>query len=58
MFMNLKPNKHKRIPFNTATMTLLGFIPWPIPKILVFPLNLAPPQILTLLTFLKPLSSF
>ena len=24
--MNLKPNKHKRISFNTMTMTLLGFI--------------------------------
>ena len=26
MYMNLKPNKHKIIPFNTTTMTLLGFI--------------------------------
>ena len=25
MYMNLKPNKHKRISFNTTTMTL-GFI--------------------------------
>ena len=24
--MNLKPNKHKRISFNTTTMTSLGFI--------------------------------
>ena len=24
--MNLKPNKHKRISFNTMTMALLGFI--------------------------------
>ena len=26
MYMNLKPNKHKRISFNTTTMTSLGFI--------------------------------
>ena len=26
MYMNLKPNQHKRISFNTTTMTLLGFI--------------------------------
>ena len=25
MYMNLKPNQHKRISFNTATMTSLGF---------------------------------
>ena len=26
MYMNLKPNKHKRISFNTTTMASLGFI--------------------------------
>ena len=26
MHMNLKPNKHKRISFNTPTMATLGFI--------------------------------
>ena len=26
MHMNLKPNKHKRISFNTMTMASLGFI--------------------------------
>ena len=26
MYMNLKPNQHKKISFNTKTMTLLGFI--------------------------------
>ena len=42
--MNLKPNKHKRISFNTTTMATLGFIAPP--KILGPPLNLAPsPQI-------------
>ena len=41
MYMNLKPNQHKRIFFNTTTMTLLGFIPSPpSPKILAPPLNL------------------
>ena len=46
MHMNLKPNKHKRISFNTTTMASfsLGFIAPP-PKILGPPLNLAPPQI-------------
>ena len=40
--MNLKPNKHKRISFNTTTMSSLGFkCP---PKILGSPLNLAPPK--------------
>ena len=39
--MNLKPNKHKRISFNTITMASLGFIGPP--KILFPPLNLAPP---------------
>ena len=41
MYMNLKPNKHKRISFNTTTMTSLGLIAPP--KILRSPLNLAPP---------------
>ena len=44
MYMNLKPNQHKRMSFNTTTMTSLGFIA-PHPKILAPPLNLAPPQI-------------
>ena len=34
--MNLKPNKHKIISFNTTTMASLGFI--------APPLNLAPPK--------------
>ena len=42
--MNLKPNQHTRISFNTTTMTSLGFL-GPPPKILSPPLNLAPPQI-------------
>ena len=42
MYMNLKPNQHKRISFNTTTMTSLGFIG--LPKILGPPLNLAPPK--------------
>ena len=41
MYVNLKPNQHKRISFNTTTMTSLGFIAPP--KILGPPLNLAPP---------------
>ena len=41
MYMNLKPNKHKRISFNTTTMASLGFIGPP--KILGHHLNLAPP---------------
>ena len=35
MYMNLKPNQHKRISFNPSTMTSLEFIGPP--------LNLAPP---------------
>ena len=35
MYMNLKPNQHKIISFNTTIMTLLVFIG--------LPLNLAPP---------------
>ena len=43
MYMNVKPNQHKRTSFNTSTMTSLGFIGPP--KILGAPLNLAlPPQ--------------
>ena len=42
MYMTLKPNQHKRISFNTTTMTSLGFIG--LPKILGPPLNLAPPK--------------
>ena len=41
MYMNLKPNKHKRIYFNITTMASLGFIA--APKILGSPLNLASP---------------
>ena len=40
MPMNLKPNKNKRISFNTMTMASLGFIDTP--KILGTLLNLAP----------------
>ena len=43
MYMNLKPNQHKIISFNTTTMTSLGFIGPP--KMLGPPLNLAPTQI-------------
>ena len=35
MYMNLKPNKHKIISFNTTTMTSLGFIAPPPLKFLV-----------------------
>ena len=35
MYMNLKPNKHKRISFNTTTMASLGLIAPP--KILAPP---------------------
>ena len=31
MYMNLKPNKHKRTSFNTTTMTSLWFIAAPAP---------------------------
>ena len=41
MYMSLKPNTHKRISFNTTSMTSLGFIG--APNILGPPLNLAPP---------------
>ena len=39
MYMNLKPNQHKRISFNTTTMTSLGVHSPPPPLLL----NLAPP---------------
>ena len=42
MYMNLKPNKHKRISFNTTTMASLKFIIFP-SKIPGPYLNLAPP---------------
>ena len=32
MYMNLKPNQHKRISFNTTIMTSLGFIAPPLLK--------------------------
>ena len=47
MYMNQKPNKHKRISFNTKTMTSLGFTGPP--------LNLAPPKIFFLLRSLPRL---
>ena len=46
MYMNLKPNQHKRISFSTTTMTSLGFIQPP--KIFLGShLNLAHPLNLT-----------
>ena len=42
--MNLKPNEHKRISFNTTIMTSLVFI-GPPPKLFGPPINVAPPQI-------------
>ena len=39
MYINLKPNKHKRLSFNTTAMASLGFIEPP--NILGPPLNLA-----------------
>ena len=33
MYMNLKPNQHKRISFNTTNMTSLGFIDPPPPPL-------------------------
>ena len=41
MYMNLKP---KRTSFNTTTMTSMGFIAPPPPKMLGPSLNLAPPK--------------
>ena len=66
MYMNIKPNKHKRITFNTTTMTSLGFTAPPLPKILGPPLNLAPPPpppfppnlIFLLRSYLTPTSTF
>ena len=49
MYVNLKPNQHKRISFNTTTMTSLGFIGPP--KILDPPLNLALPKFNFLLRY-------
>ena len=43
MYMNLKPNQHERISFNTTTKKSLGFRGPP--KILSPPFNLAPHQI-------------
>ena len=43
MYMNLKPNKHKRISFNTMTMASLGFTAPP--KILGPSLKFRTPQI-------------
>ena len=53
MYMNLKPNQHKKISFNTTTMTSLGFIGPPqnlrSPLKFSFPPNLifcsGPPQL-------------
>ena len=42
MYTNLKPNQHRRISFNTTTMTSMGFIGPP--KTLGPPLNLALPS--------------
>ena len=42
MYINLKPNKHKRLSLNTTTMASLGFIEPP--NILGLPLNLALPS--------------
>ena len=39
MYMNTKPNKHKRISFNTITMASLGLIA-PSPLKFITPLNL------------------
>ena len=46
MYMNLKSNQHKRISFNTTTMTSLGFRGPP--------LNLAPPKFIFLLSSPPP----
>ena len=47
MYMNLKPNKHKRIYFNTTTMASLGFIAPPlkfqVPPNLIFCSGPPPP---------------
>ena len=46
MYMNLKPNQHKIISFNTTTMTSLGFIGSP--KSLGPPLNSpSPPNLIS-----------
>ena len=41
MYMNLKPNQHKRISSNTTTMTSLGFIALTLPP----PVKFSSPQI-------------
>ena len=51
MYMNLKPNQHKRISFNTTTMTSLG-VHSPPP-----PLNLAPPPKFNFFAQVPPNSS-
>ena len=43
MYMNLRPNKHKRKSFNTMTMASLGFIGPP--KTFRSPLSLTPPNL-------------
>ena len=42
MYMNLRPNKHKRKSFNTMTIASLGFIGPP--KTFRSPLSLTPPN--------------
>ena len=57
MYMNLKPNQHKRISFNTTTMTSLGFkVPPPPPPKLPTKFNfllrsLPPPPIILVINF-------
>ena len=53
MYMNLKPNQHKRISFNTTTMTSLGFIGPP--KVLGLPLNSAPPTQISFFAQIPPI---
>ena len=52
MYMNLKPNKHKIIYFNTTTMTSLGFI------IVRTPLPPSPPPLLKDLPKIESLGHF
>ena len=47
MYMNLKPNKYKRISFNTTTMASVGFISPPkiqLPLNSIFCSGLPPPN--------------
>ena len=54
MYMNLKPNNHKRISFNITTMTSLGFIA-PTPKHFRSPFKFSsPPPNNFYLKFLGP----